>query len=216
MESLPGERRVRPDFVPTERTEGEEPEQQEQPVVPLPDELSLAHDRKRIKKLFDSMDRDGSGQIDSSELEEYFRRLGASNTSADASEDGQGSAAASAVVAQGGQVGKSTAATRKLTAQILSHADTEGGGDNKDNMISYQEFEAFVLEKEKELWTLFLTLDKGADVDDNGESTAGDFKVSKEELRKALRVELDLSYTEEEKFIESLMGKRTGDGMVGC
>ncbi|KAI9028784.1 mitochondrial carrier domain-containing protein [Hyaloraphidium curvatum] len=211
MDPRPNDIRVRPDFVPAPP----EPERPDVPKVPLPPSLSLASDRARIKRLFDAMDRDRSGKIDVAELEDYFRRLGSGSSVADlAHDEGHTGELHEKAEAEAKRKRRTSTTARTLSAQIMEFADR----DEDKGLLDYEEFEAFVLAKEQELWNLFTMLDSGSGGPDGEEgdttSISGDFKVSKEELRHALREELDLSFLEEEAFINSLMGKEGKDGLL--
>lgn len=106
-----------------------------------PLELEDAETRKqRIRALYDKIDADKSGHIDTKDLERKFRELRASrNIESESS-------------------GVPLGSTQMYAKELLKRCDS-----NSNGTISYPEFEAFVEAKEKELWELFKQIDTGKD-----------------------------------------------------
>jgi solute carrier family 25 (mitochondrial phosphate transporter), member 23/24/25/41 len=106
-----------------------------------PLELEDAEARKqRIRALYDKIDVDNSGHLDTSDLERRFRELR--------------NAAGNPLSTQQLPLGS----TQMYAKELLKKCDSNANGT-----ISYSEFEAFVQAKEKELWELFKQIDTGKD-----------------------------------------------------
>ncbi|KAI9031145.1 mitochondrial carrier domain-containing protein [Hyaloraphidium curvatum] len=152
-------------------------------VLPLPPG-SLRFNRRRVKALFDALDKDGSGFIDAQELQSYFQRI-ADEPPEDADSPGEAHVRTRRRERKA-QLRDKTAAD-KLSHELLQECHAQEG------QISFQQFQDFVLQRELELWSLFQTLD-----------TSGDGRLDREELKAALADELELSLHEQDRFIDGL------------
>lgn len=153
-------------------------EDQQRDFLPLPPG-ALRFNRDAVRALFDAIDTDKSGAIDVKELEVYFRNLAKNDAKTDPG---------------GGHRRKDDAA--RMSRDLLEDCHAENG------QVSYDNFQAFVLQREMELWSLFQTLD-----------VSGDGRLDRDELKNALKEELELSLHEQNRFIESLEA-RSKEGKV--
>ncbi|KAG9291157.1 hypothetical protein G9A89_013029 [Geosiphon pyriformis] len=79
-------------------------------------------------------------------------------------------------------------ARNKYASELLQRCDT-----SKDGVVDFDEFKAFVEEKEKELWKLFLEIDKSRDMHLQPEELEGAFRkagiqCTKEEIKKFIDI----------------------------
>ncbi|CAG8442925.1 9279_t:CDS:2 [Ambispora leptoticha] len=83
----------------------------------------------RIRKVFDELDKNGTGFLDREKIQKGLSEL------------------------------KNLPARNKYASELLQRCDT-----SKDGLVDFQEFKTFVEEKEKELWKLFVEIDKSRDM----------------------------------------------------
>ncbi|CAG8433749.1 11076_t:CDS:2 [Ambispora gerdemannii] len=92
---------------------------------------------------------------------------------------------------------KSLPARNKYALELLQRCDT-----SKDGVVDFQEFKTFVEEKEKELWELFVEIDKSKDM-----------KLQPEELEGALwKAGIHCTKQELKKFIHTM--DKDGNGVI--
>lgn len=100
-----------------------------------------AERENRIRRLFESLDSNGTGYLDADAILQGFLKL------------------------------THLPAHTRYATDLLAKCDTA-----RDGAIDYQEFRAYVLEKEKELWDLFSEINK-----------SGDHRMHADELESALK-----------------------------
>lgn len=117
-----------------------------------------AEREERIRRLFDSLDSQGTGYLDADAILRGFLKL------------------------------THLPAHTRYATDLLRKCDTA-----RDGAIDYEEFRAYVLEKEKELWNLFSEINK-----------SGDHRIHANELENALRAAgIRLNQEEMNDFIQA-------------